>query len=114
MGTMVDWSPPGKGRDKLIESFWNVIAEQCDKSPDFEGAYCGKDPVSKPDKFRRHAACRAARGLRPQLADACDAYNRTEGYRGHGMEYRSPLQVYGDLLHEPSEKRPTPHTCGNS
>lgn len=108
MGTLVDWSPPGKGRDKLIESFWNVIAEQCDKSPDFEGAYCGKDPVSKPDNFdaTRHAV--PLEDYARKLADACDAYNRTEGHRGHGMEYRSPLQVYGDLLHESRAKAPDP------
>lgn len=108
MGTVVDWSPPGKGRDKLIESFWNVIAEQCDKSPDFEGAYCGKNPVSKPDNFdaRRHAV--PLEDYARKLADACDAYNRTEGHRGHGMEYRSPLQAYADLLPESKAKAPDP------
>lgn len=108
MGTVVDWSPPGKGRDKLLESFWNRIAEGCDKSPDFEGAYCGKDAVSKPDNFdpKRHAV--PLQDYARKLAQVCDDYNKTEGHRGHGMHYRSPLQAMQDLLPESQAKAPDP------
>lgn len=107
-GTGVDWSPPGKGRDKMLESWWNRMAEGVDKAPEFEGAYPGKDPVSKPDNFDPKERAVPIAVYAAKLAMVCDEYNRTEGHRGHGMNGRSPLQVMTDLLPESQASAPDP------
>jgi len=104
MDVQVKWSQPGQGRDKPIESWWNVIAENCDKSPAFVGAYCGKDVLSKPEDFdKKKAVPVEAYGAR--LIKEIKAYERRP-HRGHGMAGRTPLEVYDDLAATTVTRKP--------
>jgi len=106
VGTVAHWSKPGQGRDKPVESFWNVIAMNVDQAPEFQGAYCGKDTASKPEDFARDNAIPVeAYGLK--LALEVDRFNNRP-HRGHGMGGKSPMQLYEELLPGARFTRPDP------
>jgi len=95
VGTKVRWSKPAQGRDKPIESFWNFVAEHCDKAKEFEGAYCGKDTASKPEDFAiKNAIPLEAYGAK--LAAVLEYFNGRP-HTGKGMGGRSPVDVYKTL-----------------
>ena len=96
IGTKAEWSKPGRGQDKPVENFWEWLANHCDKVPEFEGAYCGKDVVSKPENFAKANAIPLAI-FGAKLASAIDYYNRDHSHTGSGMGGRSPLEVYEEL-----------------
>lgn len=95
IGTQVKWSKPGKGRDKPIESWWNFIANHCDKLPQFEGAYCGRNPVEKPDNFDPRKAVPVVDYGAALKAAAWAFANRP--HRGDGMAGESPIALYNRL-----------------
>lgn len=95
IGTQVKWSKPGKGRDKPIESWWNFIANHCDKLPQFEGAYCGRNPVEKPDNFDPRKAVPVEEYGAALKAAAWAFANRP--HRGDGMGGESPWALYKRL-----------------
>lgn len=104
MAVKVQWSKPGQGRDKPIESWWNVIAENCDKAPEFAGAYCGKDVLSKPEDFdKKNAIPVEAYGVK--LIEAITEYEKRP-HRGHGMNGRAPLDVYNELAATTVTRKP--------
>jgi hypothetical protein len=96
VGTKAEWSKPGRGQDKPIESFWNYLANRCDKAPEFQGAYCGRNTVSKPEDFDRKKAVPIAL-YAAFLADALERYNTQHRHTGSGMDGRTPLEVYTEL-----------------
>ena len=104
IGTEVKWSKPGKGRDKPIESWWNTIANHCDKMPEFEGAYCGRNPVEKPDNFDSRNAV-PVEVYAEALKAATWAFATKKGHRGDGMNGLSPLELY-NLLAADHQHRP--------
>lgn len=95
VGTKARWSKPAQGRDKPIESFWNVVAEHCDKAKEFEGAYCGKDTASKPEDFAMQNAV-PLDAYAAKLAAVLEYFNNRP-HTGRGMGGRSPLQMYEAL-----------------
>lgn len=95
MGIVAKWAKPGQGRDKPIESWWNVIAENCDKSPAFAGAYCGNNPASKPEDFDKKKAVPVEAYAAKLIETVNKFHNRP--HRGHGMSGRTPLQVEAEL-----------------
>jgi len=96
VGTKADWSPPGRGQDKPIESFWSFVANRCDKASEFEGAYCGRNPVVKPEDFDRRKAIPIA-AYAEKLAAVLEFFNNQHRHRGSGMDGRTPMEVYKDL-----------------
>jgi hypothetical protein len=95
-GTKAEWSKPGRGQDKPIESFWRFVADRCDKAPEFEGAYCGRNPVEKPENFDRRKAIPIA-FYGAKLAKVLEYFNIQHRHSGSGMDGRTPLEVYTEL-----------------
>lgn len=95
-GTLAEWSPPGRGQDKPIESWWNFVANRCDKSPEFEGAYCGRNSVAKPENFNRKKAIPIA-VYAAKLAAVLEYFNNRHRHSGSGMNGRTPMEVYTEL-----------------
>jgi hypothetical protein len=104
MGVKASWAKPGDGRNKPIESWWNVIAENCDKSPEFAGAYCGKDVLSKPEDFDRKKAV-PVESYAAKLIQTVIGYGNTP-HRGHGMNLRKPTEVYNEMSATAVARRP--------
>lgn len=106
MSVKVSWSKPGQGRDKPIESWWNVIAENCDKAPEFAGAYCGKDVLSKPEDFDKKKAV-PVESYAVKLIQTITEWE-ARPHRGQGMKGRAPLEVYGELGETTITRKPDP------
>ncbi len=96
VGTVAKWSPPGRGQDKPIESFWRYVADRCDKAPEFEGGYCGRNPVAKPEGFDRSKAIPIA-VYAAKLAAVLEYFNNQHRHTGSGMNGRTPMEVYKEL-----------------
>lgn len=97
MGIEVDWARPYRGQEKPIESFWKYIANHLDKLPEFQGAYCGKNTVSKPEDFDQKKAI-PLEIFSAKLAEVLEEFNREHHHRGQGMDGRTPLQLYQELI----------------
>lgn len=105
MGINPVWATPGHGQAKPIESFWRVLAE-LDKRAEFRGAYVGNRPDARPEEWVPNKAI-PIEVYRDALIKEINAYNR-RGHRGDGMNGRSPLEVYTELLESaPPRKQPT-------
>lgn len=104
MHVMVLWSKPGQGRDKAIESWWNVVADWCDQAPEFAGAYCGKDVLSKPEDFDKKKAI-PVEAYAAKLIQAITEYEKRPHF-GHGMNGRTPLEVYNELAATTVTRKP--------
>ena len=98
MGVIVDWSRPYRGQEKPIESFWKWVAYQFDKLPMFQGAYCGKDTASKPSDFDAKKNAIPIEIFSAKLAEILEGFNRDHKHRGHGMNGKTPQQIYGELM----------------
>lgn len=108
MGVKVDWAKPGQGRGKPIESWWNVIANNCDRWPDFSSAYCGNNPLAKPEDFdKKHAI--PVEVYAAKLIEVITEYEKGSysGHRGHGMNGKTVLQVYEELEQITTVRKPT-------
>jgi putative transposase len=99
VGTKAEWSKPGRGQDKPIESFWRFVADRCDKAPEFQGAYCGRNPVAKPEDFDREKAIPIAL-YEQKLAAVLEYFNMQHRHTGSGMDGRTPMEVYKTLSAE--------------
>lgn len=102
LGIEVIWTLPFSGRSKPIESWFRVLAE-LDKR--FPGAYCGNRPDAKPEDCDPKKAIPIAR-FRAALEQAIAAYHDTP-HRGDSMDYRTPRDVYDELLPQTVVRRPT-------
>ena len=94
VGAQAVWAKPGRGQDKPIESFWNFIKEHCDKT--FQGAYCGKDTVSKPEDFDKTKAVPIAIYAN-KLAAVLEYFNTQHRHTDSGMNGRTPMEAYTEL-----------------
>ncbi|MBK6744532.1 MAG: Mu transposase C-terminal domain-containing protein [Hydrogenophilales bacterium] len=90
------WSKPGRGQDKPVESFWNYVANHCDKTPEFEGAYCGRNPVEKPEGFDARKAVPIAAYLE-KLKQVVLRFASERPHRGQGMDGKTPLALLEEL-----------------
>ena len=55
LGVQVHWTTPYAGQSKPIERGFGDFARDIAKHPEFEGAYCGNDPLSKPENYGTRA-----------------------------------------------------------
>lgn len=97
IGSKVEWSKPGRGRDKPIESWHRMLHAHVDKRPEFAGAYCGKDALSKPEDFHPKNAV-PIELVNKALGDFLHWFNTRHKHRGNGMGGRTPQAVYEELL----------------
>ncbi|GBL46466.1 transposase [Sulfuriferula multivorans] len=107
MGVKMEWSPPGRGRDKPIESFWRWVADNLDKRQEFQGTYVGKDTVSKPEDCNGKKPAPIAL-LGALLAEALHHFNMEKKHRGNGMNNRTPAEVYAEMLPTADIRKPDP------
>jgi transposase InsO family protein len=108
MDVTADWARPYRGQEKPIESFWKYIANHLDKLPEFQGAYCGKNTVSKPEDLDRGKAI-PIEIYAAKLAEVLEEFNRRP-HRGRGMDGKSPAQLDDELMQADPHKewaRPT-------
>lgn len=102
----VIWAQPYSGRSKLIESFWRVIAENVCKRPEFAGAYTGNKPDARPEEWDKDKAVDLA-VFEAAMQEELARYH-SNIHRGDGMDGRSPMDVYAELLaHTPQRPAPT-------
>lgn len=105
LGSEVHWTIPGWGQSKPIEPAWRFIPERVCKRPEFQGAYCGNRPDAKPEECDPQKAVPIER-FKAALAEEVSAYNRRD-HRGDGMNGKSPLAVYEELLPHTAVRQPT-------
>lgn len=99
LGGKVKWSKPGQGRDKPMESHWRYVGDHCDKSPDFEGAYCGRNPVEKPEGFDARKAV-PVEAYAAKLLQVVVHFAQHHRHRGHGMNGKTPFELYMELMRD--------------
>jgi putative transposase len=100
----VVWAIPGHGQSKPIESFWRTLGAT-DSRAEFAGAYCGNDPLDKPEEFDPKKAVPLALYLAAVKEDL-DAYLE-RGHRGDSMNGESPGAVYDQLMAAAVVRTPT-------
>lgn len=55
LGIEVRWATPYHGQAKPIERFWRDVAGRIAKDIRFDGAYCGPNPMAKPEDYASRA-----------------------------------------------------------
>ncbi|MBI3284033.1 MAG: DDE-type integrase/transposase/recombinase [Burkholderiales bacterium] len=105
MGITARFSKPANGRDKPIESFWNVVSENVDRLPVFAGAYCGHNVLSKPEDFDQRKAVPVE--LYANLLKQAIAEYHQRPHRGKGMNLRTPNEVFNDPAIQSETRKPT-------
>lgn len=104
IGTKARWAKPYRGQDKPIESFWRFVADRCDKAPEFQGAYCGRNTVAKPEDFDPRKAI-PIEVYAAKLAAVLEFFNHRP-HSGHGMDGKTPMQLYKELLADTEVRQP--------
>lgn len=104
LGIGVHWALPGRGQSKPIESFWRTITETARRA-EFAGAYCGNNPLAKPEDFDAKKAVPLA-DYAAAVAEDIDAYLE-RGHRGDSMDGRSPVELYAELMEAAVVRTPT-------
>ena len=98
----VNWTNVAHGQSKPIERTFRTMAERVETKHEFEGAYCGNSTETRPEEWDIAKAVPVER-LEQVLEEEIDAYNKSS-HKGNGMEGKSPLQVYGELIKQPGYK----------
>ena len=95
----VSWATPAHGQTKPIERLFGTLAGMHETRPEFRGAYCGHKPEARPEEWD---AAKAApiELVRKLLSEEIEAYHRAP-HRGHGMNGKSPMAVYTELMNAP-------------
>jgi hypothetical protein len=106
LGVKALFVKPYWGQAKPIERAFRNFAHDIAKRPEFEGAYTGHNPVSKPENYASRAVPFAEFEaiVRRELA----YYNAQLGRTGQGMNGRSFDQVFEEGLARRSVRRLTP------
>lgn len=110
MGIEAIFSEPGKPRDKAIESGWNFIAQNVDKSTLMSKAYLGHNPVSKPEDFDDKNACSIQLYAALFLDEVNNFHHRP--HTGNGMFGRTPHEVFNDPALRAVSRKPSESEMG--
>ena len=99
LGIAVSWATTAHGQTKPIERLFGTLARMHETRPEFRGAYCGHKPDARPEEWD---AAKAApiELVRTLLTEEIEAYHRNP-HRGHGMNGKSPMAVYTELMNAP-------------
>jgi len=92
----VSWAIPAHGQAKPIERLFGTLAGMHEKRPEFRGAYCGHKPEARPEEWDATKAAPIDL-VRKLLTEEIEAYHRAP-HRGHGMNGKSPMAVYTELM----------------
>lgn len=95
----VSWATPAHGQTKPIERLFGTLAGMLEKRPEFRGAYCGHKPDARPEEWDPAKAAPIDL-VRKLLTEEIEAYHRAP-HRGHGMDGKSPMAVYTELMNAP-------------
>lgn len=96
LGIDVDWAMVAHGQTKPVERYFRALSENLETLPEFRGAYLGKNSSDRPEECERSRAAPLAL-LEKLLPETVTALRRTP-HRGHGMDGKSPEQVYHELM----------------
>jgi len=99
LGILIDWAMVEHGQTKPIERKFRTLSENLETLPEFRGAYLGSNSVDRPEECERSKAV-PLELVEKRLAEELAAYHRTP-HRGHGMDGKSPEQVYHELMRAP-------------
>ncbi len=99
LGIDVVWATPAHGQAKPVERLFGTLAGMFETLPEFRGAYCGHKPDARPEEWDKSKAV-PLKLARKMLKEEIDAYNR-QPHTGHGMDGKSPMQVYEELIRQP-------------
>lgn len=99
LGIGVSWATPAHGQTKPIERLFGTLARMHETRPEFRGAYCGHKPEARPEEWD-HAKAAPIELVRKLLIEEIEAYHRAP-HRGHGMNGKSPMAVYTELMNAP-------------
>lgn len=103
LGIEVSWATPAHGQAKPIERLFGTLSDMCETRPEFRGAYCGNNPAARPEEWNASKAA-PIELVRKLLDEEIAAYHRTP-HRGHGMEGKSPMAMYTELMNTPGYVR---------
>lgn len=95
----VSWATPAHGQTKPIERLFGTLAGMHETRPEFRGAYCGHKPEARPEEWDATKAA-PIELVRKLLTEEIEAYHRAP-HRGHGMNGKSPMAVYTELMNAP-------------
>lgn len=99
LGIEVVWATPAHGQAKPVERLFGTLAGMFETLPEFRGAYCGHKPDARPEEWDKSKAV-PLKLARKMLKEEIDAYN-CQPHTGHGMDGKSPMQVYEELIRQP-------------
>lgn len=99
LGIAVSWATPAHGQTKPIERLFGTLAGMHETRPEFRGAYCGHKPEARPEEWDATKAA-PIELVRKLLTEEIEAYHRAP-HRGHGMNGKSPMAVYTELMNAP-------------
>ena len=99
LGVAVSWATPAHGQTKPIERQFGTLAGMLEKRPEFRGAYCGNKPDARPEEWDATKAA-PIELVRKLLIEEIEAYHHAP-HRGHGMNGKSPMAVYTELMNAP-------------
>lgn len=93
----IPWASVAHGQTKPVERGLGTLAQRVETRHEFRGAYCGNSPENKPEEFNKAVPIKL---IKQAYAEEIAAYHRTP-HRGHGMDGKSPLQVYTEQINAP-------------
>jgi putative transposase len=99
LGIEVVWATVAHGQAKTVERLFGTLAQMVETRPEFRRAYCGNNSVNRPEEFDATNAVQVEL-FEQVLNEEIAAYHRTP-HRGHGMEGKTPLQIYADQMKMP-------------
>lgn len=99
LGITVSWATPAHGQTKPVERLFGTLAGMHETRPEFRGAYCGHKPEARPEEWDATKAA-PIELVRKLLTEEIEAYHRAP-HRGHGMNGKSPMAVYTELMNAP-------------
>lgn len=95
----VVWAGVAHGQAKPVERQFGTLAQMVETRPEFRGAYCANSSVIRPEEFD------AAKAVRVELVEHALDEEITAmhhaPHRGHGMDGKSSLQIYGEQMKMP-------------
>lgn len=94
----IPWAGVAHGQTKPVERVLGTIAQRVETRHEFRGAYCGNSPENKPEEFCTSVPIKL---IKQAYDEEIPAYHRTPDHRGHGMDRKSPLQVYTEQINMP-------------
>ncbi|MBI4740726.1 MAG: hypothetical protein HY777_04015 [Betaproteobacteria bacterium] len=105
LNVKIIWSTPGHAWAKPIESFWAGFKQGLENRREFEGAYKGASPDQRPEnaapnKEKAAAVAIPEARIKELIAEEVNGFHG-RGHRGHGMNSRSPNDVWAELQATP-------------